>query len=47
MNSAVNPVLYGVLNPKLRSHYYGILTCKDKNKVAWVNYNFLVINGMF
>lgn len=36
MNSAVNPVLYGVLNPKLRSHYYGILTCKDKNKVAWV-----------
>ena len=37
MNSAVNPVLYGLLNPKLRAHYIGILACKDSNKVSWVS----------
>ncbi|KAL5249750.1 hypothetical protein ACHWQZ_G018545 [Mnemiopsis leidyi] len=36
MNSAVNPLLYGLFNPKLRSHYTSILTCRDKNKVSWV-----------
>jgi len=36
MNSAVNPLLYGLFNPKLRNHYISILTCKDKNKVSWV-----------